>query len=166
MQRIASIIIKTLDHKIDLGLWKLGNGFYSIADASLRYHDFFRFMPRGTIHQGYCLEEIHSLHITISCHQRHTFGDLLEKVMASGISAALKNDVEFRKGLPLDFLSYMGNAHCGSDSSKRREFIQRVTELTSRMITMSSVDNGADQIGKKFIHDTLPPYLTLSESKR
>ena len=123
-------------------------------------------MPRGTIHQGYCLEEIHSLHITISCHQRHTFGDLLEKVMASGISAALKNDVEFRKGLPLDFLSYMGNAHCGSDSSKRREFIQRVTELTSRMITMSSVDNGADQIGKKFIHDTLPPYLTLSESKR
>ena len=123
-------------------------------------------MPRGTIHQGYCLEDIHSLHITISCHQRNTYGDLLEKVLASAISSAMRDDVVFRKGLPLDYLSFMGSAHSKVDSSKRKKFIGRITDLISRSITNASVDNGVDQMGKRFIHDSLPPYLTPSESKR
>ena len=39
------------------------------------------YMPRGTIHQGNCLEDTHSLHITVSCHQLNTYGDLLEKLL-------------------------------------------------------------------------------------
>ena len=39
------------------------------------------YMPRGTIHQGSCLEDTHSLHITVSCHQLNTYGDLLEKLL-------------------------------------------------------------------------------------
>ena len=123
-------------------------------------------MPRGTIHQGYCVEDTHSLHITISCHQRNTFGDLLQKITSSAILSAMENSIDYRKGLPLDLLSFMGSAHSGADSSKRDEFSTRIIELASRMITNGSIDNGVDQMGKKFVHDSLPPYLTPSESKR
>ena len=123
-------------------------------------------MPRGTIHQGYCLEEIHSLHITISCHQRNTYGDLLEKVLSTAIKSAMENDVEFRKGLPVDYLSFMGKAHCNEMSSKRNEFIERVTELASKVVDSVAIDSGVDEMGKRFVHDTLPPYLTPSESNR
>ena len=123
-------------------------------------------MPRGTIHQGYCLEEIHSLHITISCHQRNTYGDLLEKVLSTAIKSAMENDVEFRKGLPTDYLSFMGKAHCNDATSKRNEFIERVTELASKVVNGAAIDSGVDEMGKRFIHDTLPPYLTPSESDR
>ena len=126
----------------------------------------FRYMPRGTIHQGYCLEEIHSLHITISCHQRNTYGDLLEKVLSSAIKYAMQNDVEYRKGLPVDYLSFMGMAHCNNESTKRNEFIERVTKLASNVVSSTAIDSGVDQMGKRFVHDTLPPYLTESESKR
>ena len=126
----------------------------------------FRYMPRGTIHQGYCLEEIHSLHITISCHQKNTYGDLLEKVLSTAVISAMQNDVEFRKGLPVDYLSFMGKAHCNKESTKRDEFIERVTRLASKVVTKVAIDSGVDQMGKRFIHDTLPPYLTQSESER
>ena len=123
-------------------------------------------MPRGTIHQGYCLEDVHSLHITISCHQRNTYGDLLEKVLTSAISYAMQNDVEFRKGLPLDYLRFMGRANTHVDSENRSQFISRLTKLVPKIITQDSIDAGVDQMGKRFIHDSLPPYLTPSESKR
>ena len=123
-------------------------------------------MPRGTIHQGYCLEEIHSLHITISCHQKNTYGDLLEKVLSTAVISAMQNDVEFRKGLPVDYLSFMGKAHCNKESTKRDEFIERVTRLASKVVTKVAIDSGVDEMGKRFIHDTLPPYLTQSESER
>ena len=129
-----------------------------------------RYMPRGAIHQGYCLEDIHSLHITISCHQLHTYGDLLQKIFASAISSAMQNEVDFRKGLPLDILGFMGtstsSSNSNSDSIKRKNFISDVTELMSRVLTPAAIDSGVDQIGKKFIHDSLPPYLTASEGNR
>ena len=126
----------------------------------------FLYMPRGTIHQGYCLEDIHSLHITISCHQRNTYGDLLEKALSTAIASAMKNDVDFRKGLPVDYLSFMGKVHCNKESTKRNEFIKHVTYLASKVIDVVAIDTGADLMGKRFVHDTLPPYLTPSESDR
>ena len=127
-------------------------------------------MPRGAIHQGYCLEDTHSLHITISCHQVHTYGDLLHKVFASAISSAIENEVDFRKGLPLDLLGFMGTStsstNSNSDSINRKNFISHVSELMSRVLTPAAIDSGVDQIGKKFIHDSLPPYLSASEHNR
>nr|CAD7423037.1 unnamed protein product [Timema monikensis] len=38
------------------------------------------YFPRGIIHQGHTVPGCHSLHITLSCYQRNTWGDLLEKV--------------------------------------------------------------------------------------
>ena len=56
------------------------------------------YMPRGTIHQGNCLEDIHSLHITVSCHQLNTYGDLMEKLLPVALKTAMEEDIEFRKG--------------------------------------------------------------------
>ena len=54
------------------------------------------YIPRGTIHQGTCFPDQHSLHITISCHQLNSFGDLLEKVVPVALKTAIEEDVEFR----------------------------------------------------------------------
>ena len=55
------------------------------------------YMPRGTIHQGTCFPDKHSLHITISCHQLNSFGDLLEKIVPAALKTAIEEDVEFRQ---------------------------------------------------------------------
>lgn len=39
------------------------------------------YFPRGFIHQGACLPDAHSLHITISSYQKNSWGDLLQRVM-------------------------------------------------------------------------------------
>ena len=54
------------------------------------------YFPRGTIHQGNCHEDAHSLHITFSCHQKHTFGDLLSKALPRSLEFAMENEVAFR----------------------------------------------------------------------
>lgn len=38
------------------------------------------YFPRGFIHQGECLPDAHSLHITISSFQKNSWGDLLQRV--------------------------------------------------------------------------------------
>ena len=78
----------------------------------------------------------------------------------------MENNVEYRRGLPIDYLSFMGQAHSNEKSIRRNEFIERVTELASKVVTSVAVDNGVDQMGKSFVHDTLPPYLTQSEKDR
>lgn len=38
------------------------------------------YFPRGFIHQGDCLPDAYSLHITISSYQKNSWGDLLQRV--------------------------------------------------------------------------------------
>ena len=38
------------------------------------------YFPKGFIHQGRTLDDAHSLHITVSCQQLNSWGDLMEKV--------------------------------------------------------------------------------------
>ncbi|KAA0708234.1 Ribosomal oxygenase 1 [Triplophysa tibetana] len=49
-----------------------------IMDVVLEAGDLLYF-PRGFIHQGDCLPDAHSLHITVSSYQRNSWGDLLLK---------------------------------------------------------------------------------------
>ena len=74
------------------------------------------YMPRGTIHQGNCLEEAHSLHLTVSCHQLNSYGDLLEQLLPSALKMAMQEDIEFRRGLPVDYLRHLGVAHSDQTS--------------------------------------------------
>jgi len=126
------------------------------------------YMPRGTIHQGNCLSEEHSLHITISAYQLNSWTDLLEKLLPAALTAASQEDVEFRAGLPRDFLLNMGVAHedRASNSSAREQFIAKVKQLMTKLIDHAPIDAACDQLGKKLMRVVLPPALELSEKAR
>ncbi|KAF7233337.1 hypothetical protein EG68_08976 [Paragonimus skrjabini miyazakii] len=64
-------------------------------------------LPRGYVHQA-CTSEDHSLHITISTYQKHTWGDFLSKLLPIALQSAIENDVNFREGLPVGFLRHVG----------------------------------------------------------
>ncbi|XP_065345222.1 ribosomal oxygenase 1 [Cloeon dipterum] len=140
-----------------------------IMDVVLEAGDLLYF-PRGTIHQANALPDSHSFHITVSCYQKNSWGDFLLKLIPAALEAALEEDVEFRRGLPLDYLQYMGVAHCENDSQtinkKRTEFISKLKSLTQKLFSHAPVDAAADQMGKDLIRDALPPDLKDDEQMR
>lgn len=121
------------------------------------------YFPRGFIHQAECQDGAHSLHLTLSTFQRNTWGDFLEAVLPLAVQAAIEENVEFRRGLPRDFMDYMGAQHSDSKDPRRTAFMEKVRVLVARLGHFAPVDAVADQRAKDFIHDSLPPVLTDQE---
>lgn len=121
------------------------------------------YFPRGFIHQGDCLPDAHSLHITISSHQKNSWGDLLHKVVPAALEIAMEEDVEFRRGLPLDYLTYMGVQNSDKDDPRRTKFFSQIESLMKKLINYAPVDAAVDQKARDFLHDCLPPVLTPEE---
>uniref|UniRef100_A0A665WPH5 Bifunctional lysine-specific demethylase and histidyl-hydroxylase n=1 Tax=Echeneis naucrates TaxID=173247 RepID=A0A665WPH5_ECHNA len=121
------------------------------------------YFPRGFIHQGDCLPDAHSLHITISSYQKNSWGDLLEKVVPAALEIAMEEDVEFRQGLPLDYLTFMGIQNSDKDDTRRSKFLSRIETLMKKLVDYAPVDAAVDQKAKDFLHDCLPPVLTPEE---
>ncbi|XP_018414349.1 PREDICTED: bifunctional lysine-specific demethylase and histidyl-hydroxylase NO66 [Nanorana parkeri] len=121
------------------------------------------YFPRGFIHQGDCLPDVHSLHITISSFQKNSWIDLLEKLLPASLQIAAEEDVEFRKGLPLDYLEYMGVQNADSEDPRRSTFIEKAHSLMKKLTEYTPVDAAVDQKAKAFLHDCLPPVLTPAE---
>ncbi|XP_027700772.1 ribosomal oxygenase 1 [Vombatus ursinus] len=121
------------------------------------------YFPRGFIHQAECEPGVHSLHLTLSTFQRNSWGDLLEPLLPAALQAAVEEDVEFRRGLPRDYLDYMGVQHSESGDPRRGPFLEKVQRLLARMAQYAPVDAVADQRAKGFLHDCLPPVLSEKE---
>ncbi|XP_074005955.1 ribosomal oxygenase 1 [Numenius arquata] len=121
------------------------------------------YFPRGFIHQGDCLPDAHSLHITVSSYQRNSWGDLLEKLLPAALQMALEEDVEYRQGLPMDYLGYMGVANSDAVDARRTAFMEKVQSLIKKLVHYAPIDAAVDQRAKSFLHDCLPPVLTQSE---
>ncbi|XP_007521816.2 ribosomal oxygenase 1 [Erinaceus europaeus] len=121
------------------------------------------YFPRGFIHQAECRDGAHSLHLTVSTFQRNSWGDFLEAAMPLAVQAAMEENVEFRRGLPRDFMDYMGAQHSDSKDPRRTAFMEKVRVLAARLGHFAPVDAVADQRAKDFIHDSLPPVLTERE---
>jgi len=136
-----------------------------ILDVTLHPGDVI-YMPRGTIHQGNCLPDEHSLHITISCYQLNSWTDLFEKMLPAALATAAAEDVEFREGLPRDYLSFMGVAHEDKSSEGRTAFIAKASNLLSKLISNAPLDAACDQMGKKLMLEALPPALEQGERAR
>ncbi|KAI1897830.1 hypothetical protein AGOR_G00087310 [Albula goreensis] len=133
-----------------------------VMDVVLEAGDLLYF-PRGFIHQGDCLPDAHSLHITISSYQRNSWGDLLQKLFPAALEMALEEDVEFRKGLPLDYLTYMGVQNSDKEDPRRTQFTARLLGLMRKVADYAPVDAAVDQKARDFLHDCLPPALTPEE---
>uniref|UniRef100_A0A673AWK7 Bifunctional lysine-specific demethylase and histidyl-hydroxylase n=1 Tax=Sphaeramia orbicularis TaxID=375764 RepID=A0A673AWK7_9TELE len=121
------------------------------------------YFPRGFIHQGDCLPDVHSLHITISSYQKNSWGDLLLKVVPAALEIAMEEDVEYRQGLPLDYLTYMGVQNSDKDDPRRAKFFSRIESLMKKLSNYAPVDAAVDQKARDFLHDCLPPMLTSDE---
>jgi len=124
------------------------------------------YMPRGTIHQGNCLEEEHSLHITLSAYQLNSWTDLLEKLLPAALAVASQEDKQFREGLPRDYLLNLGAVHSENTSQQRTNFMNKLKGLMGKLFDHAPVDAAVDQLGKKLMFDALPPALELSEKMR
>ncbi|KAI5609405.1 ribosomal oxygenase 1 [Silurus asotus] len=133
-----------------------------IMDVVLEPGDLLYF-PRGFIHQGNCLPDTHSLHITISSYQKNSWGNLLLKVMPAALEMAIEEDVEFRKGLPLDYLTYMGVQNSDKEDPRRDRFLSHIDDLMKKLVSFAPVDAAVDQKAREFMHDCLPPVLTPAE---
>uniref|UniRef100_A0A8C7X888 Bifunctional lysine-specific demethylase and histidyl-hydroxylase n=1 Tax=Oryzias sinensis TaxID=183150 RepID=A0A8C7X888_9TELE len=133
-----------------------------ILDVVLEAGDLLYF-PRGFIHQGKCLPDAHSLHITISSFQKNSWGDLMQKVVTAALEIAMEEDVEFRRGLPLDYLTYMGVQNSDKEDPRRVKFLSQMEKLMKKLPNYAPVDAAVDQKAKDFLHDCLPPVLTPDE---
>jgi len=136
-----------------------------ILDVTMKPGDMM-YMPRGTIHQGNCLPEEHSLHITVSSYQLNSWTDLLEKLLPAALATAASEDVEFREGLPRDYLSYMGVAHEDQESPHREAFLVKASGLLGKLIKAAPLDAACDQMGKRLMSEVLPPALEQGERVR
>lgn len=124
------------------------------------------YFPRGFIHQGTAQEHTHSLHITLSMYQKNSWADLFETLLPAALKCAIEEDVSFRQGLPLHSLSNMGIVNSNKDTSIRAQFMEKAEQLFSKLFQHAPIDAAVDQIGKKFIHDALPPSLSDFEKER
>ncbi|XP_068609757.1 ribosomal oxygenase 1 [Brachionichthys hirsutus] len=133
-----------------------------IMDVLMEAGDLLYF-PRGFIHQGDCLPDNHSLHITVSSYQKNSWGDLLQKVVPAAMEMAMEEDVDFRRGLPLDYLTYMGVQNSDKDDPRRGKFFSHIQSLVKKLANYAPVDAAVDQKARDFLHDCLPPALTPEE---
>jgi len=124
------------------------------------------YLPRGTIHQGNCLPDHHSLHITFSCYQLNSWSDFLQKLLPEALNVATQEDVEFRTGLPRDYLLNMGVANSDKDTPARNTFLEKTKLLIEKLFNYAPVDEMVDQLGKRLMHDVLPPLLEPDEKAR
>lgn len=72
--------------------------------------------------------------------------------------------MEFRRGLPLDYLTYMGVQNSDKDDPRRTKFFSHIEGLMKRLANYAPVDAAVDQKARDFLHDCLPPVLTPEES--
>ncbi|CAF0829461.1 unnamed protein product [Rotaria sordida] len=126
------------------------------------------YMPRGYIHYGYTLDDAHSLHLTVSCYQQQTWGDLFKILLPKAVDYAVKTNVKFRQGLPLGYLNQFGLIHSTKKLSmkKRAKFHANCHRLLDELLRESvpiQMDNSVDIMAQKFMHDALPPILTAEE---
>ncbi|KAL9952077.1 hypothetical protein ACROYT_G039281 [Oculina patagonica] len=136
-----------------------------ILDTELAAGDVLYF-PRGTIHQADTPSDTHSLHITLSTYQKNSWTDFMEKLIPGALQIAFEEDREFRQGLPLNYLDFMGVANSEVNTKERSDFLKKVEKLMMKLVSHAPVDAAADQLAVGVLHDCLPPVLTEGEAKQ
>lgn len=73
---------------------------------------------------------------------------------------AWKNDIEFRKGLPLHYLKVAGLGRVKECRKARAKIKNNVKTLINKLTDHVYIDAAIDQLGTRFLYDALPPVLT------
>lgn len=145
-----------------------------LFEATLEPGDMLYF-PRGTIHQAKTTSDGHSTHISISTYQQHTWGDFMDHAVRLAIENAMEDDVSFRKGLPLNYLKYLGTEKNmskyiddGENNKKEtvtnetdeqvKKFKDTIKEYLSKLVDHIDVNTAADAMSSDFMASRLPPF--------
>ena len=108
-----------------------------------------------------------SLHVTLSTAQQNAWADLLELSVPQAMAAAIQQSQASRCSLPTDYLNYMGAAYSDRDQADQRRlafkanFRLHMTQVVEQALQL--VDAAADQMGKRYLSDRLPPCLSPAE---
>ncbi|CAG9831345.1 unnamed protein product [Diabrotica balteata] len=121
------------------------------------------YFPRGTIHEGRTDPECHSFHITVSVYQHNSFADLLEYALPEALKKASFDNVHFRKGLPLNYLKHTGYVNKNILSEERLNIMAEIQKLFDSLRDYIDIDKAADQLGRRFMYDSMPPVLSKQE---
>lgn len=81
-------------------------------------------------------------------------------MIPKAIENAWKSDVEFRKGLPLDYLKAGGFAKHPDHRNTRIFMKNNIKHLIHKLADYIQIDSAIDQLGHKLMQDALPPVLT------
>ena len=124
-----------------------------IIDCVLHAGDLLYF-PRGYIHQGNALQNEHSLHITVSMFQKHTYHDLLTShLLPMALSKLQQTSSLSRASLPAKYLDACGSCSSPSKSAikMREQIVKDLTEVTQELVGMipNVVDEAVDQFSLK-----------------
>ncbi|CAK1555278.1 unnamed protein product [Leptosia nina] len=133
-----------------------------IMEVTLKAGDMIYF-PRGYIHQGVTIDGEHSLHVTISMYQKHSWADLFEKMLPAALEMAISEDIELRRGLPLDIYDNFGLVYSDLNTSRKQAIADKILSLFDKIKTNLPINEAVDQMAKNYQRDALPPVLTDSE---
>lgn len=76
-------------------------------DVMLRAGDVL-YLPRGWVHQGTTPPGTHSLHVTLSANQMHTYADLLDTMLRSKVDTMASRSRDVRRALPIGWWDALG----------------------------------------------------------
>lgn len=137
-----------------------------LLDCTLEPGDLL-YLPRGTVHYGVAetaAEGNFSHHLTVSTYQKTAWCQFLERALSSALERAASESAEFRAGLPVGFLGYMGSWHdCGGSgvnpeaAEGRAAFTRRLRGLLGRLQDFLDADEVCDELGVDFMSQRLPP---------
>ncbi|CAH4033928.1 unnamed protein product [Pieris brassicae] len=130
-----------------------------IMEVTLEAGDMLYF-PRGYIHQGVTIDGQHSLHVTISMYQKHSWADLFEKMLPAALQLAVHDNVELRYGLPFDIYDNFGLVHSDCDTPRKKEIKDIIFSLFDKLKSHLPLDEAVDQMAKHYQRDALPPVIT------
>ncbi|CAM9245303.1 unnamed protein product [Ectocarpus fasciculatus] len=123
------------------------------------------YFPRGWAHQAETVGDEASLHITVSAMQGNCWADLVEGLVPQAVASAVQANQDLRSGLPRDYLEYMGVVHSDEEDKRRDLFKAKMRKKLGLIVeeAIELLDAAADQMGKRYISDRLPPVLEESE---
>lgn len=141
------------------------------------------YFPRGTVFFPVPVEDKdHTTYLALTTFQESSWGNMLTSVLTKAVEKAMESDVEYRRGLPINFPLFMGNGLHDTDSDQdssehndnqksdkeespmeaaadpRKAFNKTLINLVHGLEQHLSPDKAVDNLVYEFFNARLPPY--------
>ena len=116
------------------------------------------YIPRGMIYTS-SVESGPATYLTLSTYQNQSWCDLLSTTFSETLDTISRQDIEFRKGLPINYHSLFGCAIPETETNKqsRESFRTTLKSLMHKLVDAINLEDIVDQMGSDFIALRTPP---------